>query len=106
MAQDVGDARREAGPGALVQVVWTKRALADLEAIRAYIGLFSPLAAQRYALRLFNAANALDESPLRGRVIPKGRRELATIAPYLIRYRIKGDTVEIITIRHGARAPD
>jgi len=90
----------------LVQVVWTKRAIADVEAIRTYIGLFSPLAAQRYALRLFNAANGLDENPLRGRAIPKGRRQLSTIPPYLICYRIKGEVVEIITIRHGARTPD
>lgn len=105
MAEDLGYAGREANAEIVVQVVWTQRAVADLQAIRAYIEQFSPLAAQRIALRLLNAGNALDEQPSRGRPVSAGRRELATIAPYLIRYRVKGETVEILAIRHGARKP-
>ena len=90
----------------MVRVVWTAPALASLEKIRAYIADFSPLAAQRMALRLMSAGMSLSSHPERGRAIGRGRRELVTVPPYLIRYRIKGDTVEIIAIRHGARAPD
>jgi len=54
-------------------------------------------------MRLVAAAESLSEHPLRGRSTGGGRRALVAIAPYLIRYRITDETVEIITIRHGAR---
>ena len=61
------------------------------------------MAAQRLAVRLIAAAESLSEYPLRGRSIGGGRRTLAAIAQYLIRYRVTGEMVEIITLRHGAR---
>jgi plasmid stabilization system protein ParE len=70
------------------------------------VGEFKPLAAQRLAGRLKSTAASLAEMPGRGRQIRGGRRELTNVAPYLIRYRINGDRVEILTIRHGARRPD
>jgi toxin ParE1/3/4 len=51
------------------------------------------------------AGQALDVQPLRGRPISGGRRELTTVYPYLIRYRVKATGVEILEVRHGARAP-
>ncbi len=76
----------------MVQVVWTPRALADLNAIAAHIGQFRPLAAQRMALRLRLAADSLAHHPERGR--QSGRlRELATVPPYLIRYRVTESAV-------------
>jgi addiction module RelE/StbE family toxin len=88
------------------RVIWTTEAINNLTDIRSYIGSFNPLAAQRFALRLWNAAESLGEQPERARLIGNGRRELAIVRPYLIRYRVKGDVVEILTIRHGARRPD
>jgi len=90
----------------VAEVIWTRRALRELERIRAYVGEFNPPASQRLALRLFNAGLALSESPLRGRAVRSGMRELVVVAPYIIRYRIFGDIVEIAEIRHGARRPD
>ena len=105
MAGHLGHAGGAAGPEVLVQVVWTRRALADLEAIRSYIGLFKPLAAQRMALRLRNAGESLAHFPERGRA-KRDLRELVVVRPYIIRYRITAERVEIIAIRHGAQAPD
>ena len=85
------------------RVVWTEPARQDLENIRAYIGQFSPLAAQRMALRLRAAADGLRDYPERGRSIPGGRRELTIINPYLIRYRCDGEIVVILRICHGVR---
>lgn len=62
------------------------------------------MAAQRMAERLLAAADDLSEHAERGRPIGKGRRELAVVWPYLIRYRIDGDVVYILRIRHGAQA--
>jgi len=87
----------------LARVVWTEPARQDLEGIRSYIGQFSPLAAQRMAVRLHAAAESLREQPWRGRSIGRGRRELTIIRPYLIRYRLDGEVVVILRIRHGAR---
>jgi plasmid stabilization system protein ParE len=51
------------------RVIWTTEATGNLTDIRAYIGSFNPLAAQRFALRLWNAAESLAEHPERGRMI-------------------------------------
>jgi toxin ParE1/3/4 len=90
----------------VVQVVWTRGAASELRAIRAYIAQFSPLAAQRLAARLVGATRSLETTPDRGRTISRGRRELAAIPPYLIRYLHEGDRVVILEIRHAAREPD
>jgi toxin ParE1/3/4 len=90
----------------VAQVVWTRRALADLEAIRSYIGKFSPQASRRLAARLIEVAASLRAQPERGRAITGGRRELTIVAPYLIRYRVRDGVVQILTVRHGAMRPD
>ena len=89
----------------MVQVVWTRRAIADLSAIREYIGQFKPLAAQRMAKRLRAAGENLSHFPERGRAVG-ARRELVIVRPYIIRYRLKAGVVEILAIRHGAQEPD
>jgi plasmid stabilization system protein ParE len=90
----------------VVEVVWTLGAAIELQAIRTYIAQFSPLAAQRLAARLYSAAKSLQTSPDRGRPISRGRRELAVIQPYLIRYIREDARVVILEVRHGAREPD
>jgi plasmid stabilization system protein ParE len=56
-------------------------------------------------LRLLAAGESLSRFPERGRPIGL-RRELVIVRPYVIRYRVLPDRVEILTIRHGAQAPD
>jgi toxin ParE1/3/4 len=89
----------------VAEVVWTDRTLADVEAITAYIGQFSPNASRNMASRLLAAGDDLELFPMRGRAISANRRELTVIPPYLIRYRIMGDRVRILEVRHGARRP-
>jgi toxin ParE1/3/4 len=73
----------------MVQVVWTRRALADLQAIHGYIAQFAPIAAQRTARRLEEAGNSLKDFPERGRLLPGSRRrELVSVRPYLLRYEL------------------
>ncbi|MBQ1561118.1 MULTISPECIES: type II toxin-antitoxin system RelE/ParE family toxin [Caulobacter] len=88
----------------MAEVVWTDRAFADIEAIVAYIASESkPLAAQRLGQKLLAVGESLRDHPDRGRPISHGRREVAFIKPYLMRYRIKGDRVFIMEVRHAAR---
>ncbi len=90
----------------MAEVIWSDRALGELEQIRLYIRQFSPLAAQRVAVKLIGAGQSLELFPERGRITRRGLRDLISVHPYLIRYKLQGDVVEIVTIRHGARAPD
>ncbi|WP_454714819.1 type II toxin-antitoxin system RelE/ParE family toxin [Caulobacter segnis] len=87
----------------MAQVVWTWRALADLAAIREYIGQFNPLAAQRMAARLRSAAESLAQYPERGRLATATLRELVAVPPYVIRYHAGDGVVHIVRIRHAAR---
>jgi len=87
----------------VAEVVWTRRAALEVGAVRAYVGQFSPLAAQRLSTRLVQAARSLESLPDRGRLISAGRRELTIVPPYLIRYARYGDRVIILEIRHSAR---
>ena len=88
----------------MVQIDRIRRALADLSSIRAYIGKFSPLAAQRMTVRPRAAASGLYDYPERGRPAGSGMRELTIVPPYVIRYRVSGGEVLILRIKHGARA--
>jgi plasmid stabilization system protein ParE len=87
----------------VARVVWTREALAHVEAIRIYIGQFDPAAAQRLAARLIDAGNRLCVFPRRGRSVGGGFRQLALIRPYLIRYRVEENIVYVVGVRHGAR---
>ena len=55
---------------------------------------------------LLTAAENLADRAERGRPFPKSRRELTVIWPYLIVYRIEGEDVFILRVRHGARSRD
>ncbi len=90
----------------MVQVVWTQEALAELDAIHAYIDQFNPLAADLMALRLKKLAASLKVTPDMGHPISLGRRQLSVVKPYLMRYIRDGDTLHILEIRHSARAPN
>ena len=109
MAEILGNAERIALPGArdpLNKVIWSNPALGHLRSIRAYIEQFNPGAAQQLALALVEAANSLETFPHRGRLVPgTGNRELVTAYPYIIRYRIAGNTVRLLRIRHTSRHP-
>ena len=88
------------------RVVWSDEAIDNLEAIEAYIDQFNPIAARRVGARIIAATESLAGQSERGRSVGRGQRELATIWPYLIRYRIDPEAVFIVRIRHGARRPD
>jgi toxin ParE1/3/4 len=85
-------------------VVLTADALADLANIRGYIGEHNPFAATRVAVQLIATCDRLEYLPERGRpgIVP-GTRELTTLWPYVIVYRITPAAVEILRIWHGAQ---
>jgi plasmid stabilization system protein ParE len=90
----------------LNKVIWSNPALGHLRLIRAYIEQFNPRAAQELAAALVEAGNNLEHFPHCGRSVSgTDKRELVTAYPYIIRYRIVGNTVRILRVRHTARRP-
>ena len=84
----------------------SKAAGAQLVSIRQRIAAEgSPLAAQRLAQRIQDAVGRLRHAPSTGRPLPSGLRELVTVRPYVIRYRITGAEIVVVRIRHAARRP-
>lgn len=68
-----------------------------------YVEAFNPAAARRLGERLIEVADSLAEFPERGRDAGLGRREMTTVWPYVLRYRVEENRVVILRIRHGAR---
>ena len=88
------------------EVVWSPVAVGQLRAIRFYIEQFNPRAAGEVAAHLIAVGNGLEQFPQRGRPVPgTDLREVVTDYPYIIRYRIVGNTVRILRIRQTSRRP-
>jgi addiction module RelE/StbE family toxin len=88
-----------------MQVRWTAPAAEDLKEIARYIRKDSPSAARAVAQSLFDAANALDLFPLKGRegrIV--GTRELVVPGlPYIVVYEGSATVIHVLHIYHGAR---
>ncbi len=85
-------------------VLWTARAKRDLDAIRAEIAKDAPTAAAHFTARLVAAGESLESYADRYRASGQVR-ELVTVRPYVIRYRVEPEAVVIFGVRHGARRP-
>lgn len=86
-------------------VSFTRRAIRDLANIHRYIANDSPQAASRVAVELVAACDRLEQFPERGRPGQRrGTRELTTVWPFVVVYRLSGDDVEVLAIWHGAQS--
>jgi toxin ParE1/3/4 len=90
----------------MAEVVWTRRALRDLNEIGEFIARDSPRTAELYVERLFAKPNILQTMPKAGRIVPekndRALRELI-MGNYRIVYRLKSRLIEILTVHHSAR---
>lgn len=88
------------------QVVWSRSALDDIDAIADYIARDSIDQAALFAVRLIEATDRLADFPESGRVIPEmadsSRREIF-VGSYRIMYLLEVDSVWITGVVHGAR---
>jgi toxin ParE1/3/4 len=88
---------------------WSEDALADLEALRAYIARHSERGAGRVVLTILSHIAHLKTQPHIGRPgrVPGTRELLARPAPCIVPYRVKGEVIEILRVLHTAQAwPD
>jgi toxin ParE1/3/4 len=89
-----------------MNIQWSDEAIDDLRNLHAYIARDNPAAARKMALTIVEAVetslpgNAQMGRP--GRV--NGTRELViTPTPYIVPYRIKADTIQVLRVYHGTR---
>ena len=92
-----------------MRVEYSKRALADLRQIAAYYAQSANSAiADRIAERIQQIIARIAVSPLSGRAVvgrPGVRVALLPSYRYKIFYRIAGDAIRILHIRHTSRRP-
>jgi addiction module RelE/StbE family toxin len=87
-------------------VVWRARAITDIQRIAHYIAADNPVAARRVARELLLAGDSSTLFPRRGRPGRQaGTRELVTIRPYIIVYRVS-DTANVTILRVWHAAQD
>ncbi len=84
---------------------WLAEAADDLEGIYNYLIETNPTFASSTVDALYQAARSLKTYPHRGRPGRKTNTHELVMAhlPYIIFYRILGETIEILYIRHGAQ---
>jgi plasmid stabilization system protein ParE len=88
------------------RIRWTPQASTDLDAAYQYISRDSPANARALVIRLFTALDQLESFPQSGRVVPEfGMSELRELirGSYRLVYRVRGETVELLTIHHASR---
>ncbi|MEM1399675.1 MAG: type II toxin-antitoxin system RelE/ParE family toxin [Pseudomonadota bacterium] len=85
-------------------VFFTRRAQADLVSISQYIARDDEGTARRLVDEIGRTCKLLENSPMRGRPgHVSGTRELVLSKAYIAVYRVAGDQIDILTVRHTAR---
>ena len=86
--------------------IWSPEAIADLAALRAHIEQDNPAAAQRVGLHILHSVETLlPNSPEMGRPgrVPGTRELVIPRTPFIVPYRLVGNTIQILRVFHGAR---
>ena len=74
--------------------------------VRAHIERDAPLAARKTALRIIEAVETMiPDNPRAGRPgrLPGTRELVISGTPYIVPYRLRSGTIEILRVFHGAR---
>jgi toxin ParE1/3/4 len=90
----------------MAKLIWSAQAIADLEAICAFIARDSEQYAKLFGQRLIAAVEAIPRHPYLGAVVPEyGIEDLRErrLQNYRIVYRLRGEAVEVVTLCHAAR---
>ncbi len=87
-----------------MDIRWTRKALENLEQVAAYIAPDNPTRATSFIGEIKEKTELLASFPALGRPgrVP-GTRELVVHDNYVVPYRVKDETVQIIRVQHVAR---
>lgn len=90
----------------MTQLIWTRRAIEDVQSIRQFIAQDSPHYAELVIQRLIVSVERLPSLPQSGRVVPETDdptvREVIQ-GSYRIVYRLIREEIHIVTVHHAAR---
>lgn len=87
-----------------MEIRWTRKALENLDQIAAYIAQDNPTRASSFIGEIQEKTGSLAMFPGLGRPGRiAGTRELVVHANYVVPYRVKNNTVQIIRVQHVAR---
>lgn len=92
-----------------MNIQWLDEAVFDLKHVYAYIAQNNPTAAKDVAQCILAAVNLLLEHSGIGRPgrISNTRELIVTGTPYIVPYHVRGNTIEILRVLHGAMSwPD
>ena len=90
-----------------MRAVFAPRALRDLESIAEYLNKHSPSGARNVLAAIKSSTDALTFFPEIGRVIDDAEHRRLPVPryPYSVVYRISGDELLILSIRHASKRP-
>jgi toxin ParE1/3/4 len=86
-----------------MKVVWSRRAIQHLVALREYIAQDSERNAALVAKRILDAIDLLQAQPEMGRPgrVVSTRELVVPDTPYIIPYRMRHERLELIAVFHG-----
>jgi plasmid stabilization system protein ParE len=90
----------------MAEIKWTPQAADDLESIANFIAKDSPNYARLFVIDVLDAVDRLVVFPQSGRIVPELKNQTireVIKGHYRIVYRFKAETVEVLTVHHGAR---
>jgi len=85
---------------------WSPESIHDLISLRAYIAQDEAAAAKRVALHiLYCVEHLLAENPKLGAPgrVPGTRELVIPKTPYIVPYRVRGTTIEVVRVYHSSR---
>ena len=90
-----------------MRIKWLRKALRNLDEEASYIAAEDPKAARLVVARIFRAVEQLIEHPAAGRAgrVPGTRELIVRDTRYILPYRVRGDTIEILRLFHTSRRP-
>jgi addiction module RelE/StbE family toxin len=90
-----------------MRVRWLRKALHNLDEEAAYIATDDAAAAQLVVARIVESVAQLAHQPGLGRPgrVPGTRELIVQKTRYIVPYRVRGDTVQILRVFHTSRRP-
>ena len=84
---------------------WTEGAVEDLQSAHDYLETENPKAAWEAVARIMSAVERLEQFPLMGRSgrVGGSRELVVTGSPFVVAYRLKGESVQVLAVLHAAR---
>ncbi len=88
-----------------MKVRWTEGAVENLRSAHAYMDAENPEAASDVVDQIVSAVERLERFPQMGRAgrVEGTQEVVVTGTPFVVAYRLKGESIQILAVLHAAR---